>query len=348
MSARVFGTLKDGREVRAFGLTRPDGLKVEVLEYGAVIRAVSVPTAAGHLTVTTGLEDLAAYEADRQYHGAIVGRCANRIGGARFGIDGAEFKVAPNEGSTCLHGGPVGLSRRLWKAIKADGRGVTLAYASPDGEEGFPGAIELRITIQLLDRETLEILWEAATDRPTPVNLSHHLYFNLEGAGSKETILDHSLAVAAGAITPVDRELIPTGQRLPVKATPFDFRKPQRIGAALAKEHPQLEAGGGYDHNWILDGRAPPAVRLKAPRSGVTLEITTDQPGLQIYGGQGLSDPFKAHGALAIEPQGYPDAMNHAEFPSVLLRPGEMYRKRASYRFSTAPAPTAGAVGGRG
>ena len=332
-----FGVTADGETVRAVRLAWPGGLEVEIIEYGAVVRRLTAPTPHGRLDTVLGFPTVADYEADGTYQGRIVGRCANRIDQARFSIDGKSFQVTANEGPNCLHGGALGFSRRLWRiaAVGEDGRSAVLAYDSPDGEEGFPGRVAARVLFSLDRADALTIAWEAETDRPTPVNLTHHLYFNLSGDPGRAA-LDHSLMIAAEAITPVRPDLIPTGERLSVQGTPFDLRSPRRLGDVLAERHPQLAIGGGYDENWALEPGATPAVRLRSPESSLALELTTDQPGLQVYSGQGLTAPFAAHGGVALEPQGFPDAVNQPAFPGVVLRPGALYRRSATYRFSTA------------
>jgi aldose 1-epimerase len=330
-----FGVLSDGRTATAVRLARPGGLVLDLLDYGAIVRGLSVPSAGGRVETVLGLSSLAEYEADRSYHGCVVGRCANRIAGAHFTIDGQGFDVAANEGPNCLHGGPLGFSRRLWRFVEAaeDGRSAALAYDSADGEEGFPGRVRARVVFALEAADTLTIAWEAETDRPTPVNLTHHLYFNLSGEPSRPA-LDHTLAIAAGHITPVRPDLIPTGELMAVDGTPFDLRTPRRLGEVLAQRHPQLAIAGGIDHNWALDAGAGAAVVLRSPGSGLSLSLSTDQPGIQVYSGQGLKPPFAAHGGIALEPQGFPDAVNQPNFPYVVLRPGQAYRRRASYRFT--------------
>jgi aldose 1-epimerase len=334
-----FGTLEDGRPATAVRLGWPGGLEVEVLDYGAIVRSLRAPTAAGPVETVLGFDSLEAYVADRAYQGCVVGRCANRIDGARFAIDGETFRVTANEGPNCLHGGALGFGRRLWRfeAPASDGRSAALTYRSPDGEEGFPGQVDARIEFTLTAADTLVIAWAAQADRPTPVNLSHHLYFNLSGDPATP-LLDHSLMIAAEAITPVRPDLIPTGALLPVEGTAFDLRTPRPIGEALAQGHPQLALGGGYDHNWALRPQAGPAVRLRSPRTGLEMSLSTDQPGLQVYSGQGLTAPFAAHGGIALEPQGFPDAVNIPAFPDVVLRPGRTYRRHAAYRFAVTEA----------
>ncbi|HTK36206.1 MAG TPA: aldose epimerase family protein [Caulobacteraceae bacterium] len=329
-----FGALVDGRAVRALRLAWPGGLELELLDYGAVVRSLRAPAAGGMVEAVLGFPTVADYEADRGYQGCIVGRCANRIAGATFSIDGERFEVAANEGANCLHGGALGFSKRLWRFVEAgqDGRSATLAYDSPDGEEGFPGRVQARVAFALTAADTLTIVWEAETDRPTPVNLTHHLYFNLSGGPSRPA-LDHSLAIAGDQITPVRPDLIPTGERMDVAGTPFDLRSPRPLAEVLAGTHPQLAIAGGIDHNWVLREAAGPAAVLRSPETGLSLQLSTDQPGLQVYGGQGLSGPFAPYGGVALEPQGFPDAVNQPRFPSVVLAPGHPYRRSASYRF---------------
>ena len=333
MTLTTFGRLADGRLVQSARLATPGGLELEILDYGAIVRRLSAPSRGGPVETVLGFDDVAAYEADRGYQGCIVGRCANRIGRACFEIDGQAFAVDPTEPPNCLHGGRPGFGKRLWRFEPPTETSVALAYVSPDGESGFPGEVSARVVFSLPDPMTLEIEYEATTDRPTPVNLTHHLYFNLSGDFTRP-VVDHELAIAAETITPVEADLIPNGAFMPVAGTPFDLRAPMRIGAVLAGEHPQLSIGGGIDHNWVLEPRAAPAARLTSPETGLSLSLATDQPGLQVYSGQGLGAPFVRHGGLALEPQGFPDAINQPAFPSVLVRPGETYRRRVVYRFS--------------
>lgn len=335
---REFGTLADGRVVRSLRLEWPAGLAVELLEFGAVVRSLTAPVAGGRMEALLGFERLADYEADETYQGCIVGRFANRIAGAAFTLDGEAYAVTANEGPNTLHGGRLGLSKRLWRFEPpgADGLSAALAYVSPDGEEGFPGRLDVRVAFTLTAADTLRIVWEARTDRPTPVNLTHHLYFNLSGDRQRPT-LDHTLAVAAQAFTPVRPDLIPTGALVPVAGGPFDLRTPRRLGAVLAQKDAQLEIGGGVDHNWGLDRTASPAARLRSPETGLALDLATDQPGLQVYTGQGLSGRFARFGGIALEPQGFPDAVNQPGFPDCILRPGVLYRRTASYRFQATP-----------
>ena len=329
-----FGALADGRPVHMATLARPGGMVVQVLDYGAAVRALRLPGVAGSLVL--GFDDIAAYEADPGYQGVVVGRVANRIADGRFDIDGQAVQTTVNEGDNCLHGGRRGLSKRLWRFDSVQADRCVLSYVSQDGEEGFSGALEARAILSLTGDDALEIVWEATVSRPCPVSLTHHLYFNLSG-DPRRPVLDHALSIRAAAITPVEADLIPTGAFLPVEGTPFDLRAPVRIGDVLARAHPQLAVGGGIDHNWVLRPGEDPAISLRCPETDVTLSITTDQPGVQVYAGQGLTAPFAAHGGVAIEPQDFPDAVNQPGFPDVVLRPGAIWRRRAVYRFQVGP-----------
>lgn len=266
------------------------------------------------------------------YLNVIIGRVANRIDDGRFEIDGTAAQAPCNEGRHCLHGGPQGWSRQVWD-LQRDGAAVVARRTSPDGEMGFPGRVEAEARFSL-DDDAVVIAYTATTDRPTPVAMTHHLYFNLLGAatsgGAGPTILDHRLQIAADAYTPVRKDLIPTGVLAPVDDTPFDLRRPTPIRTVLAHPDRQLAVGGGVDHNFVLRPDADPILRLTADAADTALEISTDQPGLQIYTGQKLARPYAG---LAIEPQDFPDAVNIPAFPSPILRPGEVYRQRMVYRF---------------
>jgi len=324
--------LADGRAVEAVRLGRADGLVVEILSLGAIVHRLCAPAPGGLVEAVAGNPSLAGYVEDTGYLGAVVGRCANRIGDARFVLDGETVRVSANEGANCLHGGVLGFNKRLWaiETPDADQPSAVLTYVSADGEEGFPGEVRVRAQYDLTADDTLQIEYEATTDRATPVNLSQHIYFNLSGGGD---ILDHRLQIAASAITPVRGDLIPTGELLPVAGTPFDLRQGRVIGEAMAEPHPQLDIPGGFDMNWALNPVSGPAVTLISPKTQLSLEIETDQVGMQVYAGQAMPAPFVKHAALALEPQGFPDAVNHPNFPSVILQPGQIYRHRSVYRF---------------
>ena len=330
---RAFGVTADGHTIHSATLSWPGGLEVQLIEYGAIVHRLGFPTPDGRRQAILSLDTLADYERDTKDVGACVGRFANRIAGGRFELDGREVQVSVNEPPNTLHGGKIGFNKRIWSIEDEaqDGRAVTLAYRSPDGEEGFPGTLEVRATFTLTAADTLEIAYEAATDAPTPVNLSHHIYFNLLGERAA-TIADHRLTIAADGFTPVGPGLIPTGAVAPVAGTPFDLREGERLADVLARRDPQLTLGGGVDLNWALQPGVQAALRLEAP-DGASLRVITDQPGMQVYTGQALEAPFVAYGGLALEPQGFPDAVNHPDFPNAILSPGQTYRRRTLYTF---------------
>ncbi len=331
---RAFGVTADGRTIHSATLAWPGGLEVQVLDYGAIVHRLGFPTPQGLRQAVIGCDTLGDYERDTAYLGALVGRCANRIAGGRFQLNGTEVQLSVNEPPNTLHGGAIGFNKRVWRFenVAEDGRSLTLAYSSPDEEEGFPGALDLRAIFTLIAADTLQIEYSAVATAATPVNLSHHLYFNLLGDRAA-TILDHRLTIAANRFTPVGEGQIPTGEIASVAGTPFDLRQGERIGAILARSDPQLALGDGLDLNWVLDPSAETAFNLLSP-DGASLSISTDQPGLQVYSGQKLQPPFVAHGALVVEPQGFPDAVNHSNFADVILRVGETYHRRSLYRFN--------------
>ncbi len=331
---RAFGVTADGHTIHSATLSWPGGLEVQLIEYGAIVHRLGFPSQDGLRQAILGFDTLSDYERDTQDFGACVGRFANRIAGGRFELDGRQVQLSVNEPPNTLHGGKIGFNKRIWSIVDEapDGRAATLAYSSPDGEEGFPGTLSVRARFNLIAADTLQIAYEATTDAATPINLSHHIYFNLLGERSAD-ILDHRLTIAADGFTPVGAGLIPTGAIAPVAGTAFDLRKGERLGAVVAQHDPQLTLGEGVDLNWALIPGAAPALTLQAP-TGATLQVTTDQPGLQVYTGQGLKAPFVAHGGLALEPQGFPDAVNHPGFPDAILRPGQTYRRNSLYRLS--------------
>jgi aldose 1-epimerase len=345
-----FGALPDGRPVESFVLVNARGMRVHVIALGGIIVSLEAPDRDGRVDdVALGYDTLAPYLDDRAYFGALIGRYGNRIGGARFTLDGVDHGLTVNDGPNHLHGGR-GFHTRLWDAepfTGAEGCGLRLAYTSPDGEDGYPGTLEARVTYTLTDANELRIDYRATTDRATPCNLTQHSYFNLAGQGVGD-ILSHALTLAASAFTPVDAGLIPTGEIRAVAGTPFDFTTPHAIGARIDAPDPQIAAGGGYDHNFVLDRAADGdglalAARVHEPRSGRVLEIFTTEPGIQFYSGNMLPDglPGKAgrtyhhHGGFALETQHFPDSPNQPQFPSTILRPGETYASTTVYRFGT-------------
>ncbi len=347
MQVELYGRLDDGTDVRRCLLQRP-GLRVAILTYGGILSSIEVPDQAGCVSnVVLGLPTLADYVQRSPYFGAIVGRYANRIARGRFSLDGAECHLVCNDGPNALHGGRRGFDKRVWDIVDAGPARLKLAYTSADGEEGYPGALRVHVTYELDDDRTLRITYSADTSAPTVLNLSNHTYWNLSGEGSG-TALDHELQIEADSFTPVNPVQIPTGELRPVDGTPFDFRSPTRIAARIRADDPQLLAGRGYDHNWVLRGGvAPvprPAARVHDPASGRTLDLFTDQPGLQFYSGNVLDGSIVGPGgqayrqgdALVLETQHFPDSPNQPAFPSTVLRPGEQFGSKTLLRFSVA------------
>jgi aldose 1-epimerase len=345
-----FGRLPDGRAVEQFTLTNARGIEVRAITYGGIVTAVRTPDRAGRMDdVVLGFDDLQGYLERSPYFGAIVGRYANRIAGGRFTLDGATYQLARNNGPNALHGGVRGFDKALWAAepFQGDGGvGVRLRYTSRDGEEGYPGTLAVLVTYTLTPRDELVVDYEATTDRATPINLTQHSYWNLRGGGRGD-VLDHVVTLAASAYTPVDTTLIPTGEIAPVAGTPFDFRTPTAVGARIDAVHPQLAAGRGYDHTWVLDrgGAAPgslvTAARVVDPGSGRTIDVRTTEPGIQFYTGNFLDGTVAGKGgqryarrsALCLETHHYPDSPNRPGFPSTILRPGETFRSRTVFAF---------------
>ena len=320
VGTRPFGVTPGGETVSLHTLTAPGGLEVRATDLGGIIVSILAPDRDGRrASVVLGHDSLDAYLRDSHYFGAIVGRYANRIAHARFTLDGTAHRLTANHGPHHLHGGRVGFDRIVWRAspfVAGGTSGLTLTHTSPDGDEGYPGTLDVRVTYTLTDRRELMVDYLATTDRATPVNLTQHSYFNLAGSGD---VLGHLLRIDADAITPVDAELIPTGAIAPAAGTPFDFRSPTAIGARL---------GGGYDHNFVLTRTDPGlvhAARLEDPVSGRTLDVHTTEPGLQLYAG--------IRSGVCLETQHFPDSPNQPGFPSTILRPGAEYRSRTVFAF---------------
>ncbi|HXH05769.1 MAG TPA: aldose epimerase family protein [Vicinamibacterales bacterium] len=351
----AFGRTPDGTAVDLFTIANGRGLELRAATYGGIIVALQAPDREGRAAdIVLGYENLDGYLRDNSpYFGAIIGRYANRIGGARFALDGRTYRLAANDGPNHLHGGLRGFDKRVWTAEPFERpaeAGVVLRYTSPDGEEGYPGRLDARVTYTLTARNELIVDYQATADRPTIVNLTQHSYFNLTGA--TRDILAHVLWVDADRYTPVDERLIPTGELASVDGTPFDFRTPTPIGARIAQRHPQLRRGRGYDHNFVLNGWKPggpprPAARLVDPASGRTLEVATTEPGLQLYTGNFLDGRITGKGGrvyahrwgLCLETQHFPDSPNRPTFPSTVLRPGEVYRSRTIFTFGVDRRP---------
>ncbi len=327
---RSFGTLEDGQRVDAIALGRAHGLQVEVLTYGATLRRLTYPVAGERRDLVLHFERLEDYQRDRAYVGSLVGRFGNRIAGAKFTCDGREQRLTANEGVNHLHGGLLGFGKRVWRIIDADEQRATLAYRSPAGEEGYPGTLEVTLTL-LVAEHSLSITLTAHTDAPTPVNLTYHPYFNL-AADPHTDATTQLLRIPADHYLPVRPGLIPTGELAPVENTTFDFRKARRLAPPDPGSHPQLAGAGGYDHCWVLSCDAVWACELTSPARDLTLKMLGRGPGLQFYNGQFL---HRAHPRLGsgviLEPQGLPNAPNEPGFPDAILRPGEEYRAAIEY-----------------
>ena len=349
VSRAPWGKMPDGTAVDIYTLRNAHGVEVKAITYGGIIQSVRVPDRKGAFDdVVLGFETLEGYLAEHPYFGAIVGRYGNRIGKAQFSLDGQTYKLAANDGPNHLHGGVKGFDKVLWKAEEtrsAAGPGVTFTRVSPDGEEGYPGSLKVSVTYTLTDRNELIVEYLATTDKRTPVNLTQHSYFNLAGQASGD-ILGHELTLNADRYTPVDSRLIPTGELAPVDGTPFDFRKPAAIGARINGNHPQLEVGRGYDHNWVLSRKGDGlqlAARVVEPKTGRTLEVSTTEPGIQFYAGNFLDGKLTGKGGavyrhrtgFCLETQHFPDSPNKPQFPSTILEPGAEYRSRTVFRFGT-------------
>ena len=344
----LYGKLADGREVYQYTLKNNSGATMKIIDYGAIVTSLLVPDRNGKFEdVVTGYDSLEGYVKDRSFFGAIVGRYGNRIGKGKFKLDGHEYQLTVNDGENHLHGGKIGFFKVLWNANvvnDSSGPSIEMTYVSPDGEEGYPGTVTMSIIFTLTEKNELRIVYKGTTDKPTILNPTHHSYFNLSGSFNK-TILDHLLMIDADFMTPVDKGLIPTGKLMGVAKTPFDFHQLTAIGARINDSNEQLIFGKGYDHNWVIkgfDGTVRKIAELYEPTSGRLMSILSNQPGLQFYSGNFMDGTIKAKGvtyqhrtALCLETQGFPDSPNKPEFPSVTLRPGEVYHQTTIYQFST-------------
>jgi aldose 1-epimerase len=347
VSRARFGVSPDGKDVDVYTLTNAHGVEVRAITYGGIIASFKAPDRTGRFDdIVLGFDDMKGYVTSSPYFGAIVGRYGNRIARGRFTLDGATYTLAINNAPNHLHGGIKGFDKVVWAAqsFRSDsGVGVVFTHTSPDGDEGYPGTLRAHVTYRLTDRDELVIDYQATTDKATPVNLTNHTYWNLAGDGRRD-ILGHVLTLEADSLTPVDSTLIPTGEIIPVAGTPFDFRTPTPIGARIADPHVQLRYGHGYDHNFVLTRPSRPglahAARVTEPTTGRSLDIYTTEPGVQFYSGNFLDGTvvgksgrvYRHRYGFALETQHYPDSPNKPNFPSVILRPGEVYRTRTLFR----------------
>jgi aldose 1-epimerase len=333
--------------VEVYTLRNARGMVVRAITYGAIVQAIRVPDRSGRVgDVTLGYDSLSGYLTDSPYFGAVVGRYANRIARGRFTLEGRTYRLATNNGPNHLHGGLNGYDKVVWDAAsfqRGDTVGVKFQHTSPDGDEGYPGTVRAAVTYTLTPSNELLVEYRVTTDRPTPVNLSQHSYWNLAGEGSGD-ILQHVLTIDADRYTPVDSTLIPTGELASVAGTPFDFRQATPVGARIGQADPQLRYGKGYDHNFVLNRTGTSlvhAAQVLDPKSGRTLDIFTTEPGLQFYSGnfldgtiRGKSGHVYAHRtALVLETQHFPDSPNHPNFPTTILRPGKEHRSRTLFAF---------------
>ncbi len=352
ITSAPFGRLSDGREATLYTLVNARGARADITDYGAIIVRLFVPDRDGRLgDIVLGYNSVEEYVRNNPYFGAIVGRFGNRIAHGRFTLDGRTHTLATNNtpnGVPChLHGGNIGFDKVLWSARAAVAGGaptLELRYRSADGEEGYPGNLEVTATYTLGDDNSLQVDYRATSDQATPVNLTQHTYFNLKGEGRGD-ILDHRLQLNARRYTPVNAGLIPTGELATVAGTPFDFTTPHRIGDRVDAPHEQLKLAGGYDHNWVLDnqsGRLALAAIATEPTTGRTLEVWTQEPGVQFYCGNFLDgtargksgQPYAHRSGFCLETQHYPDSPNQAAFPSTILRPGQTYWTITLFKFS--------------
>jgi aldose 1-epimerase len=346
VTLKSFGQTKDGTPVSLYTLRNDKGAEAGICNYGGIVVFLKMPDRDGHMgDVVLGYDNLADYLKDSPYFGAMIGRYGNRIAKGKFTLDGKEYTLAINNGPNALHGGLKGFDKVVWEArilASLDGPSLELRYVSKDGEEGYPGNLAVTAVYTLTDDNALRLEYTAMTDKDTIINLTQHSYFNLAGKGD---VLGHVVMIPADKFTPVDSTLIPTGELKPVEGTPFDFRTPTAIGARINQDDEQLKFGNGYDHNWVFN-KQPGALtlmgRVYEPTTGRVLEVWSTEPGMQFYTGNFLNGTNKGKGgwvyqfrdAFTMEPQHYPDSPNHPNFPSVELKPGQIYKNVIIYKFS--------------
>lgn len=347
ISRSFFGKAEDGAAIDIYTLTNRNGLEARIMTLGGTLVGLRAPDRSGKLgDVVLGFDSLAPYLAGHPFFGSLVGRYGNRIDGGIFELEGQRYELELNDGPNHLHGGSAGFDKVIWQAEPqlAGGASVVLSHTSPAGAGNYPGNLAVTVTYTLTDDNGLQIDYRASTDRPTVLNLTNHAYFNLAGAG---TILDHLVEIAADRFLPVNANLIPSGERRPVRGTPMDFCVPTRVGAHIFDDDEQLRlANGGYDHTWVLSERSRPlalAARVLEETSGREMTVLTTQPGVQFYTGNFLDGSlqgkngqvYSKHTGLCLETQHFPNSPNQPDFPSTLLRPGEIYQQTTVYRFAT-------------
>ena len=342
ISSKEFGITKDGQKVTAFELKNGNGMSVRILDFGCTIQSITVPDRNGTPTdIALGYDDVASYEAGSCYYGAVVGRYANRIKYARFKIDGKEYQLEKNEGENHVHGI---YNKKMFKASAENGE-LVLKYLSPDMEEGYPGNLDIEVRYTLREDNAIEINYAVTTDAPTVLNITNHSCFNLNGQDGS-TIFDHKLTLNSSNYTEYDETFAQTGRIIPVDNTPLDFRKEHTIGSRFYDDYPQLRLCTGYDHNMVIDGEPGelrPIGTAKSEKTGICLEAFTTEPSIQFYVGNYIQfDPvpsgkggvyYPKNGGFCFEAQHYPDSVNHENFPSTVLRPGEIYSQKTVYKF---------------
>lgn len=346
---QAFGKLVDGTPVDQYTLTNNKLAEVKIITYGGIITSIRVPDRKGVWSnVVLGFDKLADYETRNPYFGAIIGRYGNRIADSKFTLEGKEYTLAVNDGPNALHGGLKGFDKQVWEATVIEGKdpAIALTYTSPDGEEGYPGNLKVKVVYTLTILNELRIDYSATTDKTTVVNLTNHSYFNLAGNGSG-TIYNQILQLNADKYTPVNEKLIPTGKLESVAATPFDFRSPKLIDAGIRSGHPQVVAGRGYDHNFVINRKSKSELELAAsvydPASGRSMRVLTTEPAIQFYTSNFIDGTlvgssgglYRQGDALCLETQHFPDSPNQPNFPTTTLKPGETYQTTTVYAFST-------------
>lgn len=342
-----YGTTADGEKVEQYTLTNEAGMEVKIITYGGRITSLKVPNKNNEFEdVVLGFDSISQYTSDHPYFGALIGRYGNRIAGGKFSLDGEDYQLPQNDGENSLHGGDKGFDKVIWTAkVPSDSTSLVLNYKSKDGEMGYPGNLDVTVTYTLNEDNSLDVAYEAETDKKTIVNLTQHAYFNLTGDFNK-TILDHEVVLNADEFLPVDETLIPTGELRSVEGTPFDFTEAKKVGKEIEAENEQLELGLGYDHCWVLNDQSDDmhfAASAYDPESGRFLEVSTTEPGIQFYTGnfldgtlpqQGGEGTYAQRSGFCLETQHYPDSPNQEKFPSVVLNPGEKYSTKTSFKFS--------------
>lgn len=340
ISSEYFGTTSDGQDIKLFTMTNQNKMTIRVISYGAIVKDILVPDRDGNIAdVNLGFDNIEDYEQRNDpYCGAVCGRVTNRIAGAKFTLDGKEYNLAQNDGTNHLHGGVKGFNKVVWNG-SINGSKVELTYTSPDGEENYPGEVSVKLTYELTNDNSLILDYTATTNKATPINLTNHCYFNLNGQGSPN-IDDHVLTIHADSYTVQDKAFIPSGEIAKVEGTLYDFRKPERLGDRLSS----IDDGIGLTINYCVgeSGKMKTSARVEHPPSGRVLEVSSTEPGLQSYTSYFLDNVkgkggaiYKQFSAICLESQHYADSVNHDNFPNVIIRPGETYRQTSIYKFCT-------------